>query len=224
MIRTLLLYLALTSFSGYSQSENWEIYASQGFMPSAKFNFQYYSPTKKGWVINFHSTYNRRLKKRKRKERNSLVPSAFRFLKTHLNDSIYQIPLSSFDCNSADLSYLKESGLIEDSNLILNFNLFERQAKKTVAHSDNGLPVIYFEGNQIDGPRLKVIIKEDTSEIMKLNVGAFERSDLNEFQVWIIISEAFHRFNLFPDMKIEGYFSRERLSSEISRYVTILRR
>lgn len=223
-IKVLLPAILLISFSSYGQSQNWEFYVNQVFMPGANFNYQYYSPTKNGSIINFYSTYDGKMRKMKTKERNSVIPSAVDFLESHINDSTYTLPLSSFDYDSLDLTFLMDKGLIQDSHAIINFELFQRHALKVVSACDSCLPIINLEGYQIDGERIRFIIKKDSTILFDLDVGSMEGARINSFRNWVLIYEAYNQYKLFDKMEIDHYFSRERLSSEIARYITVLRR
>lgn len=216
----------LFSFLGFTQSNSREISAQKIHLPGFSSQSQYYTTTLNGRIISHFSTYGHRgLKKKKQsKVRDSSVVNALSFIKSRITDSIYQLSMINFTCNSLDYRYLKENGLIKDSNVILNFNLFQRQASKTLQTCGECLPLIYFQGTQIDGERLLVKIQEDSLDLLNLNIGYTEMSRSNSFQEWILLSEVIRKFNLFPKVDLKSYFSRERISQEISRYVMILKR
>ncbi len=234
-MKLFLILLLFNSSSTNAQSAMWELRASKISLPSGNRESQQYSFNGSNTIIsNYHWNYSvhrkkRMRPKRKHEQRHKKLDAenfqAYDFIQLHLNDSTYELSRSLVDLDSADLSYLKENDLLTDSTIHLNFGLFLRQSNKAVKTCDDCLPLMYFQGHQIDGSRLIIVVISDSMELFKMNVGINEMSQPNSFQQWIIFAEACQKFDLFDELNLtKSYFSRTQISGEVARYVHMLKR
>lgn len=226
----LIVLLQICSLFGASQSYDWKISANKRFLPGASNIYQQYSPSSNGGVKyhlnqcvkNRNGKFNRRNKSKKVTNHN--VADAFNFVLSHLNDSIYHLDLSLFDVDSLDRVYLNEHGFLTDSSIVLNFSLFERQRHKPIQSScQDCLPIIYMQSRQIDGERL-ILNVEDTTNILNLNVGISETVPVQSFKQWMLFAEMHRKFELFEEINLDAYFSKEKIEEAVQLCVSLLKK
>lgn len=151
---------------------------------------------------------------------------AYQFMQDGLNDSIYHLPMNLVDLDSADLAYLRQSGYIQDSTVIINFSHFERQAKKRLKACDECFPMLTHErddsSRDVDELLLRFVVNNE--QVILVYLGRDKYVWVNGFQKWLLFEEANRKFNLFSNPEVQYYFSRKRLSEEIKDYVVVLQR